>query len=66
MRAEDVLCWLFSRDGNYNRKSGYRFLKEEENYVMAEESASQDKTVWTGVWSLNSPNKVKNQIWCAC
>ena len=33
---------------------------------MAEESASQDKTVWTGVWSLNSPNKVKNQIWCAC
>jgi len=32
---------------------------------MNEESAIQGKVVWNGVWSLRSPNKVKNQIWRA-
>lgn len=45
VRVEDVLLWLFSRDGNYNCKSGYRFLKEKGNSVMTEEFASQDKVV---------------------
>lgn len=66
VRVEDVLFWLFSRDGNYNCKSGYRFLKEKGNSVMTEEFASQDKVVWTGVWLLDSPSEVKNQIWRAC
>ena len=27
--TEDVLIWPFLNDGEYNRKSGYRFLKKE-------------------------------------
>ena len=63
---EDVLCWPFSQDGRYTCKSGYRFLKDKENSDSSLTTANQDKELWRGVWSLNSLNKVKNQLCQAC
>lgn len=59
---DDALYWLFSQDGKYTCKSGYRFLKEEANQIFRLAPMNQEREVWRGVWSLLSPNKVKNQL----
>ena len=44
--AEDILFWPYSCDGRYNCKTGYRFLKEEEEEelnVESREVTNEDK-----------------------
>lgn len=57
---------LFSQDGGYTCKLGYRFLKEEDDLIPQEDVGSWDKLLWKGVRSLQSPNKIKNLMWRAC
>ena len=63
---EDALYWPLSQDGGYTCKLGYRFLKEEDDVIPQEDVESWDKLLWKGVWSLQSPNKIKNLMWRAC
>ncbi|KAL0004830.1 hypothetical protein SO802_012391 [Lithocarpus litseifolius] len=65
--AEDILFWPHSCDGRYNCKTGYRFLKEEEELNVESRVAANDyKHVWREIWSLKVPPKVKSLLWRAC
>ena len=64
---EDVLIWPFNPDVEYSVKSGYRFLFEANTLQQPGPSnAEAMKPLWSKVWSLAMPNKVKNLIWRAC
>ena len=42
--TEDILFWPYSCDGRYSCKTGYRFLKEEEELnVESREVTNEDK-----------------------
>ena len=62
---EDTLFWPWTTDGFYTCKSGYRFLKEE-NELRHSVEDEQEKHLWKGIWSLHLPNKVKNFMRRAC
>lgn len=62
----DYLFWPHSRDGNYTCKSSYRFLKEKSEGDLLDGALNTDTNLWKQIWSLNSPNKVKNLICIAC
>ena len=64
---EDVLLWPFNPDGEYSVKSGYRFLQEANTLQEPGPSnAEAMKPLWSKIWCLEVPNKVKNLIWHAC
>lgn len=64
--SKDVLYWPLSSNGKYTFKIGYRFLKEEESLSPLDLAKPNDKNLWKGVWSLQTPNKVKNLMRRAC
>ena len=68
--AEDILFWPYSCDGRYSCKTGYRFLKEEEEEeelnVEPREVTNEDKQVWREIWSMKVPPMVKTLLWRAC
>ena len=64
---EDVLIWPFNPDGEYSVQSGYRFLQEANTLQQSGPSnAEAMKPLWSKIWCLEVPNKVKNLIWRAC
>ena len=64
---EDVLIWPFNPDGEYSVQSGYRFLQEANTFQQPGPSnAEAMKPLWSKIWGLEVPNKVKNLIWRAC
>ena len=64
---EDVLIWPFNPDGEYSVQSGYRFLQEANTFQQPGPSnAEAMKPLWSKIWGLEVPNKVKNLIWHAC
>ena len=64
--AEDTLFWPFTNNDIYNSKSGYRFLKAEEQTKLDEEQRMDNKHLWRTLWSMQVPNKIKNPVWRAC
>ena len=60
------MYWPFTADGQYNCKSGYKFLKDLEVNPEVSTQLEVDKKVWKSIWSLEVPNKYKNLVWCAC
>ena len=65
--AEDILFWPYSCDGRYSCKTGYRFLKEEEELnVESREVTNEDKQFWREIWFMKVPPKVKTLLWHAC
>ena len=66
--AEDILFWPYTSNGLYSCKSGYKFLKTEEELMeRAHDSATtKDIQVWKQIWSMNVPQKVKTLLWRAC
>ena len=64
---EDVLFWPHSSDGRYSCKTGYRFLKMEEELNNEPQVTTNDHTqVWKTVRSMRAPSKVKTLLWRAC
>ena len=64
--SADSIFWTMSQDGQYSCKSGYKFLKVEATMDHHVEPSLDEKNLWNGIWSLNSPNKVKKLMWRAC
>ncbi|KAK9992176.1 hypothetical protein SO802_027161 [Lithocarpus litseifolius] len=65
--TEDVLFWPFTSNGVYSSKFGYRFLKEEADQLDTSKAPPlQDRNLWSAVWAMRVPQKVKNFIWRAC
>ena len=64
--AEDIQFWPYLSDGNYNCKSGYRFLRVEPDLEVAQQFSGQEKHLWIALWALNVPQRLKNLLWRAC
>ena len=67
-QASDAITWLHTKKGDYSVRSGYhaaRKLKKSEE--MAETSTGPfGVQVWSKLWKLRVPNKVKVFGWRAC
>lgn len=66
MDVADCLFWPHTQKGDYTCKSGYPFLKEENDFDAPGSPVDCDKDLWREIWSLYVPNKVKNLVWRAC
>ncbi|KAL6125577.1 hypothetical protein ACLB2K_073633 [Fragaria x ananassa] len=69
--GSDVAIWHYTNDGYYTVKSGY-WLAMELKQVGKSTSSSGEKgetnsnSVWSIIWGLSVPNKVKLFLWRAC
>lgn len=66
--VEDVLFWLYNKNGEYSVKSGYQTAKQ----IMREEKdrgecskVMDGGAVWRSLWKLHVPNKIKVFAWRA-
>ena len=50
----------------YNGELGYCFMREANKHQVGIHLGSNNKALWKGIWSLNTPNKVKNMIGRTC
>ena len=64
--VNDKLFWQWTQSGTYSCKSGYQFLKMEEEEEGIEAVQNGEKEFWQSIWGLQVPNKVKNFLWRAC
>ncbi|KAL0014227.1 hypothetical protein SO802_001296 [Lithocarpus litseifolius] len=64
---EDILIWPKSSDGEYSVKTGYKVLCEESLGDMASASGTNNgESLWSRIWKLQVPGKVKHFLWRAC
>ena len=63
--VDDKLFWPWTQSGTYSCKSGYWFLKMEEEEEGVEEVQNGDKVFWRSIWGLQVPKKIKNFLWHA-
>ncbi|KAL0003686.1 hypothetical protein SO802_011247 [Lithocarpus litseifolius] len=63
----DFLYSAFEKEGVYTVKSGYKAICKEENLVEASVSNSAaTRNLWSGIWKLKCPGKIKHFLWRAC
>lgn len=67
----DVAVWHFSDDGRFSVKSGYWFGMEMKRLEKGSSSGSghvnsNSINIWSLIWDLLVPNKVKLFLWRAC
>jgi len=63
----DALYWPLCTDGLYSVKSGYKAVCVETNQDSASSSVSvPSKKIWSNLWKLKVPGKVKPLLWRAC
>ena len=66
-KVEDKLIWPHVPNGVYTVKSGYRFLvKDKPDPLLYHPSQGENPSIWSCIWRLSVPNKVKNFLWKAC
>lgn len=56
-RHNDLWYWLANPRGSYTIRSCYKLL----DHILIAPNSS----VWSRMWNLKVPDKVKNFIWCA-
>lgn len=62
-KCDDQVYWPLNFSGDYNVKSGYRLLMEQEaNEIPRSSDVSHPKRIWKDVWSLKVPNRVNTLI----
>nr|POE97565.1 putative ribonuclease h protein [Quercus suber] len=63
---KDLLTWPWTADGGYSVKSAYQILANEALSTQAGSSNPEaSKILWSGIWKLKVPNKVKQFMWRA-
>ena len=66
-KVEDKLIWPHVPNGVYTVKSGYRFLvKDKPDPLLYHPSQGENPSIWSRIWRLSVPKKVKNFLWKAC
>ena len=55
--TEDTLFWPYSSNGLFSCKSGYKFLKMEEELMerVHDSATNEDTQVWKQIWSMIMP-----------
>nr|POE77153.1 putative ribonuclease h protein [Quercus suber] len=64
--SEDLVFWPRNSNGKFSVKSGYKLLMECDlvDYPTTSD-LTLTKKVWNGIWSLQTPNRVKALLWRA-
>ena len=61
------MIWPKIKDGQYSVKLGYQLLCAKELSGSASGSSNEvNRRMWSGLWRLKVPNKVKTFAWWAC
>ena len=63
--SEDVLVWPLSPDGDYSVKTAYRLLATEVINGFPSSSGGACSLLWTRIWKIHAPQKIKHFIWRA-
>ena len=64
---EDILIWPKTKDGQYSVKLGYQLLCAKELSGLASGSSNEvNRRLWSGLWRMKVPSKVKTFAWRAC
>nr|POE46541.1 putative ribonuclease h protein [Quercus suber] len=62
----DKLLWLPSINGSYTTRSAYRLaVRVARNLLPSCSSQDNNHVLWTGIWKLQVPHRVKNFLWRA-
>ena len=65
--GRDKLCWMETKRRNFTVKSAYHVPVRMAKPLGGEHPlAGQDRKMWTKLWMLNTPPKVRNFVWRAC
>ena len=65
--GRDKLCWMETKHINFTIKSAYHVVLRMAKPLNGEHSlAGQERKLWTKLWALNTPPKVRNFVWRAC
>jgi hypothetical protein len=59
---EDRLVWKEEKDGEYQVRSGYRFLMTEKEEGRRRGTAGN----WRSIWQIRAPPKAKHILWRIC
>ena len=66
-RPDDIRIWKETKNGVYSTKSAYWLLaKTVSNNQLSPSCPSKHKDLWSSIWRLNIPNKIKHFLWRAC
>ncbi|PNX85647.1 hypothetical protein L195_g041717, partial [Trifolium pratense] len=60
---DDKLLWHGEKDGLYSVRSTYHLLGTDKRVNQPESSSSNHNKMWSKIWSLPLPNKIKNFTW---
>ena len=61
------MIWPFTPDGEYSVKLGYKFLQNEVlQQQLGPSNIDTMKPLWTSLWSLDVPGKIRNFLWRSC
>ncbi|XP_074293640.1 uncharacterized protein LOC141620746 [Silene latifolia] len=62
----DNLVWNPTRDRCYTVKSGYHFIRSQKEIKKGSGASSEGRGLWSRIWKLELPPKIKNFIWRVC
>lgn len=68
-KRKELLVWHYSSNGAYSVKSGYHLTLQEhlsKQEQKASSSFSPNKKLWSTIWKLKVPNKIRNFWWRTC
>ena len=66
--SSDRFIWPHSKDGKYSVKTGYHiaYSNNQNQLSLPSSSTSNNPSFWNLVWSIKTPQKVKQFIWRLC
>nr|XP_023919081.1 uncharacterized protein LOC112030645 [Quercus suber] len=60
--VDDRLFWPFTQTGAYTSKSGYRYLKSEEEDSRSAVRSEEDRELWRGIWASRNSLPTKENL----
>nr|POE81987.1 putative ribonuclease h protein [Quercus suber] len=61
---DDLLFWLYTHNGSYSVKLGYRLSMEQEVTVLSGTSnGGANSNDWKAIWSMGVRNRVRTLVW---
>ncbi|KAF3583564.1 hypothetical protein F2Q69_00029332 [Brassica cretica] len=65
LSKEDSIRWSFTKDGTYSTRSGYQFTDALLEFQSQNNQSLPpiEKKLWSSIWKVKSPPKIKHFIW---